>query len=201
MWLELMAKKIMYQNWWDALGEIYENCVVSKSKATSTGQFFTPPTVCDMMAQVINGTEPIFNKDISDPTCGSGRNLLAFNAINPGNNLYAEDIDKTSCLMTVANFLVHGIKGEVVWHDSLAATSWFGGWKVNEFFHNPFSELCNFPHMRPIEQCDSYIMAMRTADKVTLSGEEKEIKKPISETINKVVQVPNVQLSFWDLDY
>ena len=43
-----------------------------------------------------------------------------------------EDIDRTCCLMTVCNFLIHGCVGEVIWHDSLNPDTYYDGWKVNE---------------------------------------------------------------------
>lgn len=46
--------------------------------------------------------------------------------------LCAEDIDRTCCLMTVCNFLIHGCVGEVIWHDSLSPDTFYDGWKVNE---------------------------------------------------------------------
>ena len=56
---------------------------------------------------------------MNDPTCGSGRLLLAYHVRNLGNYLVAEDISRTCCLMTVCNMLIHGCVGEVIQHDSL----------------------------------------------------------------------------------
>lgn len=49
---------------------------------------------------------------MGDPTCGSGRLLLAYHARNPGNYLIGEDINRTCCLMTVCNMLIHGCVGK-----------------------------------------------------------------------------------------
>jgi len=67
---------------------------------------------------------------MGDPTCGSGR-LLAYHARNPGNYLIGEDINRTCCLMTVCNMLIHGCVGEVICHDSLNPGNFVDGWKVN----------------------------------------------------------------------
>lgn len=67
-----------------------------------------------------------------DPACGSGRNLLAWHVKHLSSYLCAEDIDRTCCLMTVCNFLIHGCVGEVIWHDSLNPDTYYDGWKVNE---------------------------------------------------------------------
>ena len=69
---------------------------------------------------------------IGDPTCGSGRLLLAYHAHNPGNYLVGEDISRTCCMMTVCNMLVHGCVGEVICHDSLQPKAFTDGWKVNQ---------------------------------------------------------------------
>ena len=68
---------------------------------------------------------------MGDPTCGSGRLLLAYHARNPGNYLIGEDINRTCCLMTVCNMLIHGCVGEVICHDSLNPGNFVDGWKVN----------------------------------------------------------------------
>ena len=69
---------------------------------------------------------------MGDPTCGSGRLLLAYHAHNPGNYLVGEDISRTCCMMTVCNMLVHGCVGEVICHDSLQPKAFTDGWKVNQ---------------------------------------------------------------------
>lgn len=68
---------------------------------------------------------------MGDPTCGSGRLLLAYHARNPENYLIGEDINRTCCLMTVCNMLIHGCVGEVICHDSLNPGNFVDGWKVN----------------------------------------------------------------------
>ena len=45
-------------------------------------------------------------KRICDPTCGSGRLLLAYHVRHLGNYLVAEDVSRTCCLMTVCNMLI-----------------------------------------------------------------------------------------------
>ena len=59
--------------------------------------------------------------------------LLAYHVRNLGCYLVGEDIDRTCCMMSVCNMLVHGCVGEVVWHDSLRPGTFSGGWYVNPF--------------------------------------------------------------------
>lgn len=67
-----------------------------------------------------------------DNACGSGRMLLAAHANHPTNYCCAQDLDRICCLMTVCNFIVHGVNGEVVWGDGLDPTDFREGWRVNE---------------------------------------------------------------------
>lgn len=70
--------------------------------------------------------------NFGDPACGSGRFLIAAHAKFPGNYCCGEDIDRTCALMTVCNFILHGVNGEVIWHDSLMPTKerFYGAWRV-----------------------------------------------------------------------
>lgn len=140
--------------WYDIFGHIYEDLIAGKSRKSNSGQFFTPPTLCDLMRNISVADEdnPI-GKRINDPTCGSGRNLLSFHAQYPGNYHIGEDLDKTCCLMTVCNFIIHGINGEVIWHNTLAQ-DWKGGWRVNQYLNNPFSKYNGIPHVRPMEESE-----------------------------------------------
>lgn len=132
-WILVMNRQIDKHEWYDAFGDLYMSCIASDSRQSGAGQFFTPAEVCDLMTMVSNGPNPekVVGKNISDPTCGSGRTLLSFHVRNIGNYLCAEDLDRTCCMMTVCNFIIHGCVGEVVWHDSLNPETYFGGWAVN----------------------------------------------------------------------
>ena len=101
---------------------------------------------------------------VSDPTCGSGRTLLAFHVRHLGNYLVAEDIDRTCCLMTVCNFILHGVEGEVIWHNSLEPDSFFEAWKTNEFL-NHVSKYNGLPHCREISFKDSTLKRMNDKSK------------------------------------
>lgn len=118
-WVRLMASRIKDDtSWYDPFGDLYM-ALVSKSAQQSQGQFFTPVHICDLMVLCTQTEEKKTGQRIGDPTCGSGRLLLAYHARNPGNYLIGEDINRTCCLMTVCNMLIHGCVGEVICHDSL----------------------------------------------------------------------------------
>jgi type I restriction enzyme M protein len=110
------------------------------------------------MVKLQGNDSPQKGQNVSDPCCGSGRFLLSYHANNPGNYLVAEDIDRTCCLMTICNFLMHGAVGEVVHHNSLDPNSWFAGWVVNENLNNPTHKHFGIPHVRKLDRADSRIM-------------------------------------------
>lgn len=75
LWLDDVAKAMDRGEWLDAFGILYEEMYLSRGKASSTGQFFTPPSISDFMAKVIQTGEE--NGTVNDCACGSGRLLLA----------------------------------------------------------------------------------------------------------------------------
>lgn len=109
----------------DILGNIYEELnLIKKGHA----QFFTPLEVCKVMAKIaINKDENQKSLDkrgyisVSDPACGSGRNIYAAynelleNNVEPNKILLiADDVDLTCCCITYiqlslmgANAIVH----------------------------------------------------------------------------------------------
>lgn len=120
-------------NYYDAFGDMFME-YLSFGK---NGQFFTPQPICDMISamqltQVENG------KSVCDPTCGSGRMLLAAAKINRNLWFYGSDIDLLCCKMTVLNLAINSLKGEIVWGDPLQL-------KVNASFKVGRDILTNFP--------------------------------------------------------
>ena len=125
-----MQRELQSGEWFDASGGLVM-AISSKSGRQVSGQFFTPPHSCGLMVLCTDTREKTTGKRINDPTCGSGRLLLAYHVRHPGNYLVAEDISRTCCLMTVCNMLVHGCIGEVIHHDSLCPENFMDGWMVN----------------------------------------------------------------------
>lgn len=130
-WVLIMKRQVCLSGWYDAFGELYMSCIAGNARKQSNGQFFTPAHICDLMAELC-GSQDNSVELCGDPACGSGRNLLAWHVKHLSSYLCAEDIDRTCCLMTVCNFLIHGCVGEVIWHDSLNPNTYYDGWKVNE---------------------------------------------------------------------
>lgn len=126
---------IIYENarrageWTDPLGSFYE-AIAGNYKKSGLGQFFTPQAICTMCAQMIipKGT---FGKNINEPTCGSGRMILATHIHAPGNYYVAQDMDHICVKMTCINLAMHGVKAEVHHMDSLQNNTPWNSYIIN----------------------------------------------------------------------
>ena len=152
--IKIFDKKITNDtSWYDFFGNLYME-LSSQSKAAWFGQFFTPVTVVEAIV-MLQGYSDMRGKGvrISDPTCGSGRFLLAFHAKNPGNYCYAEDLDPICAKMSAINMMMHGCEGEVVCHNSLEPETWTFGYKIN-----PHLRITGLPSIANLNKEDSFIM-------------------------------------------
>lgn len=126
---------IATDGWIDPLGECYE-ALTAKTKASQRGQFFTPSCLCKFMTEVTMDADNVpsnktdcgafgYRTLVSDPSCGSGRNLLAIASKfldKPTKDVpyfIGEDIDDMCCKMTALNLMAHGVPGEVICHNTL----------------------------------------------------------------------------------
>lgn len=158
-WVRLMQKQLEAASWYDALGDLFM-ALSSRKGQQAQGQFFTPVHICDLMVMCTETKEKKTGQRINDPTCGSGRLLLAYHVRNLGNYLIGEDISRTCCLMTVCNMLMHGCVGEVIHHDSLVPDSFLDGWYVN-----PFLTRTGIPCIRKMSEAD-----YRTGRRLPVNG-------------------------------
>lgn len=118
-------------SWDDVLGVYFEQNN-SLSVAQRSGQFFTPVTVCDMMARMVEGPG-VLSGLVCDPTCGSGRNLIAHARLAPKNRFdytyYGMDLDRRCVNMTLINMVMYGMKGYVI-HMNTLSMEVFAGYRV-----------------------------------------------------------------------
>lgn len=139
----------------DVLGDIYENLNLTKKGAA---QFFTPIDVCKVMAKITinddNYKKYIEEKgyvDVSDPACGSGRNLYAsykelldLGIDNDKILLIGDDIDLTCCCMTYIQLSLMGANAIVHHADTLSGELFDTFYTIsfmNKFrFHNKLNE-------------------------------------------------------------
>ena len=97
-----------------------------------------------------------------------------------GNYYVAEDIDRTCCMMTVCNFIIHGVEGEVIWHNALQPDTFYGGWKTNEQLNSLFSKYRGISHVREISYDETLLKKIN--DK---SAEVFRIKVKLNEAYKK----------------
>lgn len=162
--------------WYDLLGTFYE-CLRSSSKASSLGQFFTPPALCDMMAQM-QGAQDMYGKGlrINDPACGSGRTLLAFHVKAPGNFLYGEDLDPMCTKMCAINMVIHGVVGEASNMDTLKF-EWRFGYQINTLLNS-----LGLVGLKPMTKEEAFVIRNWEQQKA-----KPEVKQPEPEP--QVIQV------------
>lgn len=136
-WLRCAEKDIAENGVSDFFGELYESMFLGKSKASVMGQFFTPMPLCQAMASLISkDTRKIVTHEIiNEPSCGSGRNVLAHWQRCDKSHLIeycCEDLDPTSVKMCALNMMINGMYGHVICHDSLDPESFHFGYVINE---------------------------------------------------------------------
>lgn len=147
IWMQLAADSIDDMKTHDVLGSVYEELFQSKTKSSSLGQFFTPTSVCDLMARMVNVDD---SRVVNDCACGSGRTLIAhyMECMRRGESTayyVGEDIDITSVKMCALNMMIYGMRGRVVRHDTLIQPVYFDvGFEINEVrypFPTPYYSL------------------------------------------------------------
>ncbi|MDP2234979.1 MAG: N-6 DNA methylase [Bacteroidales bacterium] len=186
-------------DWFDALGTLYEE-ISHSSKASFLGQFFTPSTVCDFMAQIQQPLDECNEKrtglTVNDPASGSGRTLLAFNKVAPGNYLIGQDLDPICTKMTAINLALHGCKGQALNGNSLMPDDFSFGYEVNPLIYTTGG----IPHLKPISKQQSIAWQVWHNEK----GEPKPVNGHKVEHINEPekkipvpVLIPGTQLTLF----
>lgn len=156
-WLMLQQRQLVGDHdWYDALG-IYYEVLATGSKKQILGQFFTPPDICTLMTRLNGVDDKLKGKGltVNDPCSGSGRLLLAWHALAPGNYQYGADLDSICAKMTAVNMCLHGCVGQAVCMDSLQPDDWRFGYQINRYLSHGGG-----PTIEPIqkEQCYAWQM-------------------------------------------
>ena len=132
----------------DILGQL---CMTLELGNTNTGQFFTPPEVSELMAQVTYGEElKMLNKPfitVWEPACGAGGMVLAFVKVmlshghDPAKRLWVQcqDVDRTAALMCYLQLSLWNVPGVVIVGNTLAM-------ETREVFYTPAHQLGFWSH-------------------------------------------------------
>ncbi len=157
----------------ELLGEIYETWELQNKYS---GQFFTPWSVCDLMARLSG--PPAAGQSISDPCSGSGRILIATCKITPARDLdtitfVAQDVDETCVMMTALNFTFFNLNGYVFLGNSL-------GVKVHRAFQTTRSVFGG-----RIREIDPPTIAPEVQEQVARA---KPIRQPPTQNKREMVQ-------------
>lgn len=144
-WCEMVAEEMEKGNAFDLFGQLYEQMFLLKSKASANGQFFTPDSLCRLMADITDNVkkEQVGKNGlirVNDCACGSARTLLAHfmrkthdNHALAGHYYYeAADIDLPTCKMAACNMMIHGMQGKVVCQDQLSLPTPTAIFYINE---------------------------------------------------------------------
>ena len=145
LWADMVSNEMEKGSSFDLFGQLYEQMFLLKSKASSNGQFFTPDSLCRLMADITESeNEEVETKSglirVNDCACGSARTLLAhFMAKTSkdhslaGHYYYeAADIDLPTCKMAACNMMIHGLQGKVVCQDQLSLPTPTAIFYINE---------------------------------------------------------------------
>lgn len=196
-WVLTMNEELKHNEWYDALGELYMSYIAGKGKKSSKGQFFSPMHICDLMTAIVGPSE---GNSVLDNACGSGRMLLSAHVKNPRLYCCAQDIDYLCCLMTVCNFIIHGVNGEVVWGDGLDPSDYRQGWRTNELLN-----VIGVPCVRSMDKMESrnYLNGLRMKEKVAESKStepEQKSTEAVKAEIHEEAPMVAKQLSLFDFD-
>lgn len=94
----------------------------------NNSQYFTPEPICDLMVSLMLD-KAIKDNVVNDPTCGSGRLLLAAARKNRRLFFVGQDISYTCCLMTLVNMCLNSMNGEVQ-HINTLSLKMYTHWAV-----------------------------------------------------------------------
>lgn len=168
--------------WKDYLGDYFENFGQYNSKM---GQFFTPVSICNLMAQFSKAETKEYRQTVNDPSCGSSRNLIAHARLDPKNRFnyfyIGQDLDKRCCLMSVLNFVLYGMAGVVI-HMNCLSLEIYGGWRIW------MPETMMGVQPLSIEECNQYIFEKK-----------KETEKPKGIHVEIPVLIEKFPLTLFDV--
>ena len=180
------------KDWYDALGTFYE-VLASQGKRQIMGQFFTPPCVVDFMTAIQGATEATGKGQlVNDPASGSGRMLISFHAMAPGNYQFGADLDPICAKMTAVNMCLHGCVGQAVCMNSLIPDDWRFGYHINRRLNQT-----GVPTIEPMPKEECHTWRLWQKEKAEWA-EKKKTEPDLPPPVPPTAKVPSTgQLSLF----
>lgn len=108
--MNIYDPRLLKSDFYDHLGELYLERVVSNIYTKKSGIFLTPGQVADSMATMTIGKTDKAIK-VLDPAVGSGKLLMSAHKASPNAYLFGVDIDLRLLRIAMTNFAIHDIPG------------------------------------------------------------------------------------------
>jgi len=165
----------------DVLGGLYMELELGN---TNNGQFFTPPDVSLMLAQLSYGDKLESLKKpfitLSEPACGAGGMVLAFvktmlnNKHNPAEKLWVQctDIDRIAGLMCYLQLSLWHVPAEVIIGNTLSM-------EIREVYYTPAHYLGNWDTKLKLQEQEKVIKSILGLEEVKPGEAVKTETKPI----------------------
>jgi type I restriction-modification system DNA methylase subunit len=117
----------------DIIGGCYMDFALSSKGQQWNGEFHTPKTICDFMAQMILGDVESLPAEgpitVCEPACGAGAMILSVAQVCPPAarrrlRVTAIDINRTACDMAFINTTLWGVPTRIIHGNSLSNEFW-----------------------------------------------------------------------------
>ena len=131
--LGALVREMESQPFTDIIGGYYMEFALSSKGQQWNGEFHTPKTICDMMAQMTMGDLESLPADqlinVCEPACGAGAMILSVAQVCPPAvrrrlRVTAIDINRTACDMAFLNTTLWGIPTRVIHGNTLSGEYW-----------------------------------------------------------------------------
>ena len=193
-YLNKLGEILENEPYYDLLGELYEQVVLSQGKSKQLGQYYSPTCVAEITTDLVMLNKQFTdNSDMvaNDCACGSGRMLLATHVKSKGDLFcVGMDIDETSVKMCTINFWSQGVRGSVLQMDSLE-DKFFKGYRINKYLYHGIP----VPHIEeihsPAEAYDFIELKNRKDNNVSLidNDNNNDDEAIVADSTIKPVQV------------
>lgn len=116
--MKLYNPHLLKSDYYDHLGEIYTERIVSRNDVKRKGIYLTPMHISEMISKMTIGeTDERIN--VLDPAVGSGRLLMSAYKVAPNGRFFGVDLDMRLLRIAMTNFAIHNIPGYFLHANSL----------------------------------------------------------------------------------